>query len=49
MGTVELKCTTDQDPTTANIFCLVSRDLNDDDGVRVRLVTDYSRLNNFVK
>ena len=29
MGTVELKCTTDQDLTTANIFCLVSHDLND--------------------
>ena len=29
-GTVELKCTTDQDPTSANIYCLVSSDLNDD-------------------
>ena len=29
-GTVELKCTTDQDPTSADIYCLVSSDLNDD-------------------
>ena len=29
-GTVELKCTTDKDPTSANIYCLVSSDLNDD-------------------
>ena len=29
-GTVELRCTTDQDPTSANIYCLVSSDLNDD-------------------